>query len=40
MSIPVDELGDRMLDLQAAVQLDEVEAAVRAEQELERAGVR
>ena len=33
------ELGHRMLDLQARVQLDEVEAAVRAEQELERARV-
>ncbi len=33
------ELGHRMLDLEARVQLDEVEAAVRAEQELERAGV-
>ena len=33
------ELGDRMLDLQARVQLDEVEAPVGAEQELERAGV-
>jgi len=32
-------LGHRMLDLEPCVQLDEVEAAVRAEQELEGAGV-
>src|SRR5262249_23601306 len=34
-----DELGDRVLDLQPGVQLDEVEALVRPEQELEGAGV-
>ena len=34
-----DELGDRVLDLQTGIQLDEVEAAVGAEQELERARV-
>ncbi len=34
-----DELGDRVLDLQPRVQLDEGERAVRPEQELERAGV-
>ena len=33
------QLGDGMLDLQAAVHLDEVRLSVRAEQELERAGV-
>ena len=33
------ELGDRVLDLQPRVQLDEVEALVRPEQELEGAGV-
>ena len=33
------ELGDRMLDLKAGVQLDEREASVWPEQELERAGV-
>ena len=36
---PGHELGHRMLDLQARVQLHEVEAALRAEQELERPGV-
>ena len=36
---PGAHLGDRMLDLETGVQLDEVEAAVRPEQELERAGV-
>ena len=36
---PGAELGDRVLDLQAGVQLDEVEAPVGAEQELEGAGV-
>src|SRR5438093_11922630 len=34
-----DELAHRVLDLQARVELDEEEAAVRPEQELERAGV-
>ena len=34
----VDHLGDRVLDLQARVHLEEVEAAVGAEQELARAG--
>ena len=34
-----DQLGDRVLDLEAGVQLDEVERAVGREQELERAGV-
>src|SRR6185312_9153606 len=34
-----DELCHRVLDLEACVQLDEVEAPVRAEQELERPGV-
>ena len=38
--MPGDELGDGMLDLEPGVQLDEVEAPVRAEQELERARVR
>ena len=33
---PRDELGDRMLDLEAAVDLDEVRLALGAEQELER----
>ena len=33
------ELADRMLDLQTAVELDEVEAPDPAQQELERAGV-
>ena len=32
-------LGDRMLDLQPRVHLEEVEAAVLVEQELDRAGV-
>ena len=36
---PDDRLGDRMLDLQARVQLDEGERAVGADEELERAGV-
>ena len=36
---PGHELADRVLDLQPRVQLDEVEVAVRPEQELERAGV-
>ena len=36
---PGRELGDRVLDLEPAVHLDEVRLAVRAEQELERAGV-
>ena len=36
---PGDELADRVLDLEPRVQLDEVERAVGAEQELERAGV-
>src|SRR5258707_15813830 len=36
---PGAHLGHRMLDLQPRVELDEVEAAVRAEQELEGAGV-
>ena len=34
-----DHLGDRVLDLQPRVHLEEVEAAVRVEQELDRAGV-
>ena len=33
-----DRLGDRMLDLQAGVHLEEVEGPVGAEQELDRAG--
>ncbi len=32
-------LGDRMLDLQPRVHLEEIEAAVLVEQELDRAGV-
>ncbi len=36
---PGDELRDRVLDLEPAVDLDEVEGAVRADEELERAGV-
>src|SRR5256885_14116965 len=36
---PGDHLGDRMLDLHARVHLEEVEAAVRPEQELDGAGV-
>src|SRR5439155_14818613 len=36
---PGDELGDRMLDLEACVQLDEGERAVRPDEELEGAGV-
>ena len=36
---PGEELGDGVLDLQAGVHLDEVEAAVGVEQELDRAGV-
>ena len=39
MSTPVTSSLTGMLDLQAGVQLDEVEGAVRAEQELERARV-
>ena len=35
---PGDELGDRVLDLQPGVHLEEPEAAVRLEQELDRAG--
>ena len=35
-----DHLGDRMLDLQPGVHLEEVERAVLVEQELDRAGVR
>ena len=35
-----DHLGDRVLDLQPRVHLEEVEPAVRVEQELDRAGVR
>ena len=38
-SIPSDRLGDRVLDLQPRVQLDEGERAVRPDEELERAGV-
>ena len=34
-----DELGHRMLDLQAGVHLEEVEVAVLVDQELDRAGV-
>ena len=34
-----DELGDRVLDLQARVRLEEVEVPARVHQELERAGV-
>ena len=34
-----DELGDRMLDLDAGVDLEEEEVALVVEQELERAGV-
>src|SRR5207237_2957314 len=34
-----DELAHRMLDLEPAVHLDKVEPALRADQELERAGV-
>ena len=34
-----DHLGDRMLDLQPRVHLEEVEPAVVVEQELDRAGV-
>ena len=34
-----DQLRDRVLDLQARVDLDEVEVAVAVEQELDRAGV-
>ena len=43
--LPADEieaghhLGDRMLDLQPRVHLEEIEAAVLVEQELDRAGV-
>ena len=33
-----DPLGDRMLDLQTRVHLEEVEVALRIEQELDRAG--
>src|SRR5881396_603053 len=36
---PGDHLGDRMLDLHASVHLEEVEAAVRPEQELDGAGI-
>src|SRR6185312_11665470 len=36
---PDDRLGDRVLDLQARVQLDEGERAVRPDEELERAGI-
>src|SRR4029079_3227332 len=36
---PDDRFGDRMLDLQACVQLDEGERAVGPDEELERAGV-
>ena len=36
---PGDELGDRMLDLEARVCLEEVEVPARIHQELERAGV-
>jgi hypothetical protein len=36
---PGHELRDRVLDLESRVQLDEVERAVRPEQELEGAGV-
>ena len=36
---PGDHLGDRVLDLDARVDLDEVVAAVLADQELDRAGV-
>ena len=36
---PRDELRDRMLHLEPRVQLDEVEIALRPDEELERAGV-
>ena len=38
-STPGHHLGDRMLDLQPRVHLEEIEAAVLVEQELDRAGV-
>src|SRR5207244_2115153 len=37
---PGDELAHRMLDLEARVQLDEIEGAARVEEELEGARVR